>query len=44
LPGIKPPKNKILLGGLGIGTFWKLHFIRSSRGLDVTSLGKEGLS
>jgi hypothetical protein len=44
LPRIKPPKDKILLGGFHIGTFWKLHFIRSSGGLEVTSLGKEGLS
>jgi hypothetical protein len=41
---IEPPKDKILLGGFHIGTFWKLHFIRSSRGLDVRSLGKAGLS
>ena len=30
LPGIKPPKDKLLLGGFHIGTFWQPHFIRWS--------------
>jgi len=34
LARIKPPKDKLLLGGFHIGTFWKLHFMVNSKRLN----------